>query len=121
MTKIIYIIFIILYIGIISGWCYRFPISYKLTNGSYNDLVVDHDFKETERDGIKKAYQIRQTISNILLYCSVMLSVSSYIIFRNHSIDPRIVAKIIMITSGLIAIILILVNGIHFIPGPLIR
>ncbi len=108
------------YVGMVVGWCYRFPISYKIVGGD-PDLIENRDVTLVERDAIKKAYRIRLTISNILLYSSVLLSVGSYIILRNHLFEPSTVVKVIMVISGLIAIILILVNGIHFIPGSPIR
>jgi hypothetical protein len=121
MLKVLYIIIILIYVAIIGLWCYRFPISYKMTNGTYHDLVVDHDFTEAERDGVEKAYRIRQNISNILFFSSVVLSVISFTFLRNQWFQPVKIVKIVMIVAGIIALILILVNGIHFIPGPPIR
>lgn len=121
MLKICLITLLLLYVGILAIWCYRFPISNKLTTGSYYELVVDHDFTEAEREDVKKAYDIRQTISNLLLYSSIVLSVGSYIALRNHWFEPRAIVKAALYISGAIAVILILVNGIHFIPGPPIR
>ncbi|HMF70604.1 MAG TPA: hypothetical protein VK616_03975 [Flavitalea sp.] len=121
MLKIVFIIILLLYAGVIGTWSYRFIISYRLTNGSNHDLVVDHDFTAAEREGVKKAYRIRQKISNILLYSSVLLSVGSFVILRNNWIEPRVIIKVVMYISGLIAAVLILVNGIRFVPGPPIR
>lgn len=121
MLKIVFIIILFLYAGVIGIWCYRFTISYRLTNGSNHDLVVHHDFTEAEREGVKKAYRIRQTISNTLLYSSIFLSAGSFIILRNHWVEPGGIVKVVMYISGFIAVVLILVNGIHFVPGPPIR
>jgi hypothetical protein len=119
--KIAFSITLILYIGIIGIWCYRFPISYKLTNGSYHDLVVDHDFTQQEREGLEEAYRIRQIVSNVLLFSSILVSVGSYICLRSKWIRTKTMLKIIMYISGFIALVLILINGIHFMPGPPIR
>ena len=120
MLKFVYIVVIISYLFIIGIWCYRYLISYRRTTGIDPDLIT-HNLTDQERENINKAYRIRKTISNILLYSSVVLSVGSYIILRNHWIDSRGIVKTAMVISGFIAIILILVNGIHFIPGPPIR
>ena len=121
MLKIAITIILILYVGMIGIWCFRFPISYKITNGSNHDLVVDHDFTEREREGLEKAYQIRKILSNVLTFSSILVSVGSYISLRTKWIRTKTVLKIVMYISGFIAIVLILVNGIHFIPGPPIR
>lgn len=121
MLKIVFIIIFLLYAGVIGVWCFRFPISYKLSNETYHALVVDHDFTDDEREDVEKAYRIRQVISNILLYSSMLLLVSSYTILRNHWIEPRIIVKVLLCVSGFITIVLMLVNGIHFIPEPPIR
>ncbi len=121
MLKILFISIVFIYVVIIGMWCCRFPISYKLTNGSYHNLVVYHDFTKAEREGVEKAYRIRKNISNILLLSSILLSLLSYATLRSHLFEPANFVKAIMIVSGIIALILILVNGIHFIPGPPIR
>jgi hypothetical protein len=120
-VKVLITIILILYIGIIGIWCYRFPISYKLTNGSSHDLIVDHDFTKQEREGVEKAYYIRRTLSNALIFSSILLSLCSYIGLHKKWIRNKAIVKVVMYVSGLIAIVLILVNGIHFIPGPPIR
>ena len=121
LTKIAITIILMLYVVIIGIWFFRFPISYKLTNGSYHDLVVDHDFTEKEREGLDKAYQIRQTISNVLIFSSILVSASCYISVCTKWFKPTTILKIVMFISGFIAILLTPVNGIHFIPGPPIR
>ena len=121
MLKIVIKIILILYLGIISIWCYRFPISYRLTNGSNHDLVVDHDFTEQEREGVEKANYIRRIVSNTLMLSSVLVSVGSYIGLRKKWIRNEAIVKIVMYVSGFIAIALMLVNGLHFVPGPPIR
>lgn len=118
--KIIYIISIVLYVGIIGIWCYRFPISYKIVGGNPN-LIENRDLTNEEYDRIKSSYFVRQKISNILVFCSVLLCIGSYIIKRNHWFEPVIIIKVVMIVAAIIALILILINGIHFIPGPPIR
>ena len=121
MLKFLFVVIVFAYMAIIGIWCYRFPISYKLTNGTYHDLVIDHDFTEAERDGVEKANRIRKNISRILLFSSILLSIVSYLVLRNRWFEPVVMVKIIMIISTIIALILILVNCIRFIPGPPIR
>ena len=121
MLKIAITITLLLYVGIIGIWFYRFPISYRMTNGSNHDLVVDHDFTEQEREGLEKAYHIRQILSVVLIFSSGLVSVGSFISLHSKRIKSKTLVKIVMYISGFIAIVLILVNGIHFIPGPPIR
>jgi len=119
--KIVFGVILIMYVLILVTWWYRFPISYKLTNGSYVDLVVDHDFSEQEREVVERAYHIRQTISNVLIWSSVLLSVTANVYQRTSLSRKKAFVRGIMYISGILAIVLILVNGIHFIPGPPIR
>jgi hypothetical protein len=106
------------YALIMIAWGFRFPISYRITHGTYGDLVLDHNFTRQEMDSLEKAYHIRLVISKVLLYSSVLMFIVSWIIHQRRLFEPRILVKIIMIISGLIACVLILVNGINFIPGP---
>lgn len=119
--KILFGTLFIAYVVTIVTWCYRFPISYKLTNGSYNDLVVDHDFSEQELEGIERAYHIRQTVSNVLIFSSILISITAYAYQPMAFSGTKTFVKGVMYISGFIAIVLILVNGIHFIPGPPVR
>jgi hypothetical protein len=120
MIKIIYIAIIILYIGIIGGWCYRFTISFKIV-GSDPDLIDNRDLTNEEFDRIDKSYYIRQIISSILIYSSLIVCIGSCLILRNDLLEPRLMLKIVIGISGSIAFFLILVNGINFIPGAPIR
>src|SRR3989337_389909 len=111
MIKGIYIVIATLYLIIIGIWCYRYQISYRMTTGIDPDLIT-HDLTSQERDNIDKAYRIRRAISHILLYSSAALSAGSYIILRSQWLKPRVIVKVVMVISGVIAIILTLVNGI---------
>ncbi|NML21489.1 hypothetical protein HHL16_11425 [Pseudoflavitalea sp. G-6-1-2] len=102
-------------------WCYRFPISYKLTNVTYHALIVDHDLTQAERDGIGKAYQIRKNISTIFQVFSFVVWIGCFLLLRAQKIAPRWLARIIIYLAATAAIILTLADGIGFIPGPPIR
>ena len=121
MIKVIFIITVIIYSGVICIWIYKFPISYKLTNGTYHDIIVDHDFTKTEREEDERAFHIRQIISNIVQYSSIIICIGSYIILRKQWIKQTMILKVALYTSGFITILLMLINGIHFIPNPPIR
>src|SRR5215471_4103174 len=109
--KYIYIVFVVLYLLIIVIWCYRYPISYKMTTG-IDPKLITRDLTKDEYDGIEKAFYLRRWMSSILLYSSFFMTLSSYGILRTNLIMP----KTIMILSAIAAIILVIVNGIHFIP-----
>ena len=120
MIKIIYITILVLYIGIIGAWGYRFPISFRIVGGD-SSLITNRDLTNEGFESIDRSYEIRKIISDILIYSSLLLSVSSFVISRNKFIKPEKLVKIVMIVSGLIAVLLILINGIGFIPtGPTI-
>lgn len=69
----------------------------------------------------KKANYIRRIVSNTLMLSSVLVSVCSYIGLRKTWIRNKAIVKIVMYVSGFIAIALMLVNGLHFVPEPPIR
>jgi hypothetical protein len=120
MPRTLYIVIVIIYLAIIGAWCYRFPISYKATNGTYHDLVLDHNFTQEERNGLEKAYRIRVAISTTLMISSILISISSYVVLKKGWFQPAIYVKVITVIAAAIGLILILVNGIHFVPiGPI--
>ena len=117
--KIIFLIIAVLYLGILISWCFRFPISNKIVGVNPN-LIESRSLTHEESKRIDEAYLIRRKISNILLYCSV-LTFASIFIMKNYLRDWKIMVKILFYLSGIIAALLMLVNGIHFVPGPPIR
>ena len=117
--KIAVVISLLLYLVIIAVWCYRFPISYKVVGGDPS-LIENRDLTSKEYNRIDEAYRIRLKVSNLLLYSSLFVYMGSYIL-RRRWVEERRLLKTSMYLSGLIAVILILVNGIHFISGPPIR
>ena len=117
--KIAVVITFLLYLVIIAVWCYRFPISYKIVGGDPS-LIEYRDLTSEEYNIIDEAYRVRLKVSNLLFYSSLFVCISSYIL-RRRWVEERRLLKTSMYLSGLIAVILILVNGIHFIPGPPIR
>lgn len=119
-AKYIYIALIVLYIGMIAVWCMRYPISYKIV-GVKPDLIEERSLTHQEYKELEKATKIRQWCSKVFLYSSLFVFIISILFLRNHWFEPAIIVKVVMIVAGIIALILILVNGIHFIPGPPIR
>lgn len=119
-AKYTYIALIALYIGMIAVWCMRYPISYKIV-GVKPDLIEERSLTHQEYKGLEKATKIRQWCSKVFLYGSLLMFVISILFLRNHWYEPAIILKMVMIVTGIIALTLILVNGIHFIPGPPIR
>lgn len=120
MKKSFYIVLMILYVFLLAIWCFRFPISYKIATGINPDLVT-RDLTKTEFDSLKKAYRIRQTIAAVLLYGSAILALCSFIALRTGKIKQRLFLKITLIIATVIAVLLITINGVHFIPTPPIR
>jgi hypothetical protein len=116
---IVIIIFLALYLSIILAWCFRFQISYNVVGGD-PDLIENRDLTNEEYSRLNEAYQMRTKISNLLLYSSIFLCIGSYLLFRNRTKHRRLL-KTTMYLSGVIAVILIFVQGIHFVPGPPIR
>jgi len=115
MKKFIYPALTILYLLIIVIWCYRFPLSYKVTTG-INPNLITQDLTNKEREGVENALKIRQAISNTLLYSSAILALGSYIALRVEWLKPTLLIRSVFIVSVVIAFVLMIVNGIHFIP-----
>lgn len=118
--KYIYIVIIVLYIGVIAAWCMRYPLSYR-TVGVKPDLIEERSLTHQEYKAIERAVKIRQWCSKMLLYASLLVFVTSIFFLRNQWFEPVTIVKVIMIAAGIIALLLIIVNGIHFIPGTPIR
>jgi hypothetical protein len=118
--KYIYIVIIVLYIGVIAAWCMRYPLSYR-TVGVKPDLIEERSLTHQEYKALERAVKIRQWCSKMLLYASLLVFVTSIFFLRNQWFEPVTIVKVIMIAAGIIALLLIIVNGIHFIPGPPIR
>src|SRR5215831_14740703 len=118
--KYCYIALIVIYIGIITLWSVRYPLSYRIV-GIKPDIIEERSLTFQEYLAEGRTVEIRQWSSNILLYASVAILITSIILLRKKWFNPLVVVKIVVIVAGIIALILILVNGIHFIPGPPIR
>jgi hypothetical protein len=118
--KNIYIALVILYIGMIAAWCIRYPLSYEIV-GVKPDLIEERSLTHQEYKILEKAVKIRQWSSKGLLYASLITAATSFVFLRKYWFEPVIIIKIVMIVAALIALILILVNGVHFVPGPPIR
>jgi hypothetical protein len=91
-----------------------------MTTGIDPNLIT-HDLTNEERESIEKAYGIRHAINNTLLYSSLIIAIGSYVALRLDWLKPRLLLKSVFIISAIVAIVLMLVSGIHFIPGPPIR
>lgn len=89
--------------------------------GGDPDLITNRDLTMKERDRIDEAYRIRSNISNLLIYSSIAVSIISLIVLSKGKVQPRIIVKVALYVSAFIAVFLILINGIHFIPEPPIR
>lgn len=118
--KYIYIVLVVLYIGIIAAWGIRYPLSHKIV-GVKPDLIEERSLTHQEYKALEKAVKIRQWCSKTLLYFSLLVFIVSFFFLRNEWFEPAIIVQIIMIVSGVIALMLILANGINFMPGPPIR
>jgi hypothetical protein len=120
MLKIIYIIMVVLYTAIITCWFYRYEISYRLTGGDYS-LVENKDLTMAELDGFERAYVVRTSINNILLYSSIALVLGNYGLRDRLWQRSRGFVKCITYVAAFIALILVLVHGIDFVSMPPVR
>ena len=118
--KYIYIVIIIVYVGVIAVWCIRYPLSHKII-GVRPNLIEERSLTHQEYKALERAIKIRQWCSKILLYTSLLVFIASIFFLRNQWFEPRSIVKVVMLTAGIIALILILINGIQFIPGSPIR
>jgi hypothetical protein len=118
--KYIYVILVAFYICIIAVWCMRYSLSYKIV-GVKSDLIEERSLTHEKHKAIQNSFEIRQSFSKILLYTSFFTFIASFFFLRNKWFKQVTVVKAIMISAGVIVLILMLVNGIHFIPSPPIR
>jgi hypothetical protein len=98
----------------------RYSISYKIV-GVKPDLIEERSLTHQEYKALEKATAIRKWSSKIFLYSSLFVVGISILFLRNHWFEPIVIVKVVMVVAGLITLLLILVNGISFIPGPPIR
>ena len=120
MVRYTYIVLVVLYIGVIGAWCMRYPLSHKIV-GVQPNLIEERSLTHQEYKALEKVVTIRQWCSKILLYTSLVTFIISVFFLRKHWFEPVIVVKVVMIVAAIIALILILVSGIHFIAEPPIR
>lgn len=119
-AKYIYIALIVLYIGVAAAWIIRYPISYKIV-GVKPDLIEERSLTHQEYKALQQATKIRKWCSKLFFYSSLFMTAISILFLRYHLFESTIIVKGIMIIAGLVALILLLVNGISFIAGPPIR
>jgi hypothetical protein len=115
MKGIPYIVLIIAYAIIIVTFFAKFEISYRMV-GVRPELVQQRTLTLEENTLLNKAEVIRHTISFLLLSFSVIMAIISAIIWYFHLYKPLIIPKLVLGISILWALLLIIVNGIHFVP-----
>ena len=118
--KVIYIVVLFLYTIIGIVYLSRAEVSYRVVKVR-PELVEERSLTQDEVAALDRAYIIRRTISTIFICCSIVIALFSFILLRYNLFTPVLLLKIVMWVSFLSALVLIIANGVHFIPGPPIR
>jgi hypothetical protein len=117
MIKIIYPIVLLIHVLIGIIYFTKFEISYKIVKVS-PELVEVRSLTQNEVKALDKAYIIRATISTIFICSSVLVALFSFFLLKYNLFTPVLLLKISFGLSLLSALVLIVANGINFIPGP---
>lgn len=120
MIRAFYIVLIVAYAIMFVSYFMKYEISYRIVKVR-PEIVEQRSLTYEEYKGLKKAEIIRNRINFFMLLSSIIIAGVSAIVWYFNLFNPLIVIKIVFIISGLWAIILMIVNGIHFIPNPPIR
>ena len=120
MIKYGYILAIILYLLIILTFIFKFEISYRIVKVR-PELVEVRSLTFTEYKSLQKAEQIRFQIFDLTLISSIVFAVFSAAVFYSKKFKPLLFPRIFLWLSAVLAILLFLVNQIHFIPHAPIR
>jgi len=115
--RIIYPIALFTYLLIAAVYAFKFEISYRIVQVR-PELVAVRSLTTKEASELDRAYHIRITISTIFIYFSVLVALFSYILLKNNFFKPVLLLKVALGISLFVALILIIANGISFIPGP---
>lgn len=117
--KFLYLGLTISYLIIVCIYFLRFEVSYRIVDAR-PEIIQVRDLTKAEFRGLKRAEKIRETISRIFLYFSICMATISAALwyFKPY---PVLIFIIIFFLSLFWALILIVVNGIKFIPTPPIR
>lgn len=120
MFRAFYIALIIAYAVMFVAYFFKYEISYRMVKVR-PEIVMQRSLTQEEYKELKRAEIIRHRINFFMLLSSIIIAVVSAIFWYFNLFSPPAVVKIVFIISGLWAIILMVVNGIHFIPNPPIR
>ncbi len=118
--KILYLILTISYLIAVCIYFLRFEISYRIVDAR-PEIVKVRDLTPKEYKGLERAEKIRKTISRTLLYFSICVAIISAAIWYFKPYPISVYIKIMFFLSLFWALLLIVVNGIKFIPTPPIR
>jgi len=117
MIKVIYPIVLLLYVLIGIVYLSKFEISYRIVKVR-PQLVEVRSLTQDEVKALDRAYIIRTTISTIFICSSILVALFSFILLKYSLFTPVLLLKIVFGVSLFSAVVLIIVNGINFIPGP---
>jgi len=119
MTKIFYVISILIYVIIGAMYCSKFEISYQIVKVR-PELVEVRSLTQDEVKALHRAYTIRSMISIAFTWASILIALFSFILLKYNLFTPVLLLKIVLVISLSAALVLIITNGINFIPtGPL--
>jgi|GEM_PF-6224514 hypothetical protein len=119
-ARYIYLILIISYAIIFVAYCFKFEISYRIVQVR-PEMVEKRSLSFDEYNRLNEADLIRRQVTLLLLMASAVVMVISITIWYFQLFKPTLLPKIVMVFSGLCALILAILNNIHFIPHAPIR
>jgi hypothetical protein len=119
LAKYSYITIVVIYLMHLIVFFLRFKLSYQLVNVT-PEIVKLRDLSYSENLALIEAENIRDVISEIAFFVSIVVFVLSIFIFRCKVIQSKIVL-VILFLSLLISLLLFITNGVNFIPHPPVR
>lgn len=120
MVRAVYIILMIIYAASLVAYFSRYEISYRLLDVNPG-IVNQRSLTYEEYYRLKDAESMMRRISSCVMWASIAFFFVSVAVSRIDAGLPASVPKFLMFVSGSMAIVLILVEGIHFIPTSPIR
>ena len=117
MIKIIYFSVLLVYLTLGVVYFSKFEISYRIVKVR-PELVEKRSLTQDEVKALDRAYKIRVSISNVFIFASILIALISFALLKYDLFSPTWLLKVVLVISLLIGLILIIANGINFIPGP---
>lgn len=120
MLKFIYFVALFSYVVVLGTYLMKFEVSYRIVKVR-PEIIETRSLSFQEYKALKRAETIRKAIINLTLIGSIVIALFSGILWYFKLFTPLIVPIIVVIISTLFALVLVIVNSIHFIPHSPIR